>query len=297
MKRFVFLFISFFIALNCLGKTRLSMSELIAQSKSGDWRPLDPANTLYLELKSGRVIIELAPGFAPKHVENVKKLAQEKYWDGLAIVRAQDNYVVQWADPNSSDAAKKKVIKTGKATLDAEFETAWDSKKSFVKLKDGDIYAPEVGFVDGFPVARDLKTKKGWLLHCYGAVGAGRDNASDSGGGTELYAVTGHAPRHLDRNVTLIGRVISGMELLSSLPRGKAAMGFYDKTEQPVAIKSLHLASDIPEADRTQIEVMKTDSKIFQDVIESRRHRPEEWFKYRADRIEICNVPIPVRTK
>jgi len=273
------------------------MSELIAQSKPTDWRSLDPAQTLYMELNTGRVVIELAPGFAPNHVDNVKKLTQEKYWDGLAIVRSQDNYVVQWAEPNSSDTAKKKTIKTGKATLDAEFDTPWDAKKSFVKLKDGDVYAPEVGFVDGFPAARDLKNKKGWLLHCYGAVGAGRDTASNSGGGTELYAVTGHAPRHLDRNVTLIGRVVSGIELLSSLPRGKAAMGFYDKSEQAIAIKAIQLASEVSEKNRTQLEVMKTDSKIFQDVIESRRNRPEEWFKYKADKIEICNVPIPVRTK
>ncbi len=297
MKFFVFLFVSFFLTLTGFSKTRLSMSELIAQSKPTDWRSLDPAQTLYMELNTGRVVIELAPGFAPNHVDNVKKLTQEKYWDGLAIVRSQDNYVVQWAEPNSSDTAKKKTIKTGKATLDAEFDTPWDAKKSFVKLKDGDVYAPEVGFVDGFPAARDLKNKKGWLLHCYGAVGAGRDTASNSGGGTELYAVTGHAPRHLDRNVTLIGRVVSGIELLSSLPRGKAAMGFYDKSEQAIAIKAIQLASEVSEKNRTQLEVMKTDSKIFQDVIESRRNRPEEWFKYKADKIEICNVPIPVRTK
>lgn len=297
MKFFVFLFVSFFLTLTGFSKTRLSMSELIAQSKPTDWRSLDPAQTLYMELNTGRVVIELAPGFAPNHVDNVKKLTQEKYWDGLAIVRSQDNYVVQWAEPNSSDTAKKKTIKTGKATLDAEFDTPWDAKKSFVKLKDGDVYAPEVGFVDGFPAARDLKNKKGWLLHCYGAVGAGRDTASNSGGGTELYAVTGHAPRHLDRNVTLIGRVVSGIELLSSLPRGKAAMGFYDKSEQAIAIKTIQLASEVSEKNRTQLEVMKTDSKIFQDVIESRRNRPEEWFKYKADKIEICNVPIPVRTK
>lgn len=227
---------------------------------------------------------------------NVKKLAQEKYWDGLAIVRSQDNYVVQWADPQSADPSKKKTIKTGKTTLDAEFETEWSAQKSFVKLKDGDVYAPEVGFVDGFPAARDLKNKKGWLLHCYGAVGAGRDTAANSGGGTELYAVIGHAPRHLDRNVTLIGRVISGIELLSSLPRGKAPMGFYDTPEANVLITSIRLASERPETERITFEALKTDSKIFQDIIESRRHRPEDWFKYRADKIEICNVPLPVRT-
>tara|TARA_B110001454_G_scaffold219197_1_gene251429 strand:- start:19730 stop:20650 length:921 start_codon:yes stop_codon:yes gene_type:complete len=272
-----------------------SMAEVIEQSAKSDWRPLNPENTVYMELNSGRVIIELAPGFAPNHVENVKAFIKEKYWDGLAIVRTQDNYVVQWADPNSEKPELKKTIKNAKPKLPAEFDSPWDTKKPFVKLKDGDVYAPEVGFVDGFPVARDLKTKRGWLLHCYGAVGSGRDNPTDSGGGSELYAVIGHAPRHLDRNVTLLGRVVYGMDLFSSLPRGKGPLGFYEKNQPFVGIKSVRLASEVPERERTNLEIMKTDSKTFLDVIQSRRHRPEEWFAYRADKIEICNVPIPTR--
>ena len=272
-----------------------SMGEIIEQSSNSDWRPLNPDNTMYMELPSGRVIIELAPGFAPNHVENIKNLIKEKYWDGLAIVRSQDNYVVQWADPNSEKPELKKPIKNAKVKLPAEFEVPWNAKKPFVKLKDGDVYAPEVGFVDGFPAARDVKNNKGWLLHCYGAVGAGRDNPTDSGGGTELYAVTGHAPRHLDRNVTLIGRVVYGMDLLSSLPRGKGPMGFFEKNQSFVGIKSVRLASEVTEGERTNLEIMKTDSKTFQDLIQSRRHRSEEWFAFRADKIEICNVPIPTR--
>lgn len=274
---------------------RKSMSELIADSPSDAWRQLNPANALYMELASGRVIIELAPQLAPRHVANVKSLALEKYWDGLAIVRVQDNYVVQWADPNSEKPELKRKIKLAKETLAAEFENPNVGLKSFRKLEDGDLYAPEVGFLDGFPVGRDPKKKTAWLLHCYGAVGAGRDTSVDSGGGTELYAVIGHAPRHLDRTITVLGRVVQGIELFSSLPRGKAAMGFNDKPELNTVIKSLHLASEVPESERTDLEIMKTESKTFQDLIQSRRYRPEEWFSYRANKIEICNVPIPVR--
>ena len=85
-------------------------AEIIAQSKPADWRPLDPENTLYLELASGRVVMELAPEFAPKHVANVKALAREGYFDGLAFLRSQDNYVVQWGDApeNEKDARPMK---------------------------------------------------------------------------------------------------------------------------------------------------------------------------------------------
>src|SRR5205814_3825312 len=127
---------------------------------------------------------------------------------------------------------------------------------------------------------RDPKSGKIWLAHCYGMVGAGRDNAADSGGGTELYVVIGHAPRHLDRNVTLLGRVVQGMELLSALPRGTGPLGFYEKPEQRLPLKQVRVAADVPPSERTALEVFRTDTPAFQKLIESRRNRPEEWYHF-----------------
>jgi cyclophilin type peptidyl-prolyl cis-trans isomerase/CLD len=162
-------------------------------------------------------------------------------------------------------------------------------------LPDGDVYAPEIGWSAGFPVARDPKSGRAWLTHCYGMVGAGRDNDADSGGGAELYVVIGHAPRHLDRNVTLLGRVVRGMEILSVMPRGPAPMGFYDKAEQRVPIRSVRVAADVPASERVAIELLRTDTPTFTALVESRRNRREEWYKNRAGRVELCNVPLPVR--
>jgi len=274
-----------------------TMAGVLAASRSGDWRTLDPENTLYLEFASGRVVIELAPAFAPMHVANVKALARERYYDGLAVVRAQDNYVVQWADPDAEKPELARKIQHAHKTLPAEFDRALDPKLPFTPLPDKDVYAPEVGFSDGFPMARDRRTGKMWLVHCYGMVGAGRDNAPDSGGGTELYVVIGHAPRQLDRNVTLLGRVVQGMELLSALPRGTGAMGFYEKPEQRLPIKSIRVAADVPEEERSDLEIMRTDTASFRDLIEARRNRREDWFQVPAGRIEIGNVPVPVRLR
>jgi peptidylprolyl isomerase len=274
-----------------------TMAEVLAASKPGDWRQLDPQNTLYVELSSGRVVIELATAFAPRHVANVKALAREHYYDGLVIIRAQDNYVVQWGDPNAEKLSLARKIQHAERTLPGEFDRAIDPDLPFTRLPDGDVYAPEVGFSGVFPVARHKKNGRMWLVHSYGMVGAGRDNAPDSGGGTELYVVIGQAPRHLDRNVTLLGRVVQGMELLSSVPRGSGAMGFYEKPEQWVPIKAVRVAADVPESDRTNLEIMKTDTQSFRDLVESRRNRREEWFLVPAGRIEISNVPIPVRQK
>lgn len=273
----------------------LTVAEVLAQAKPSDWRKLDPENTLYMELPKGRVVMELAPEFAPHHVANVKALVREGYFDGLAIIRAQDNYVVQWADPNAEKPELARPIKVAKKTLEPEFDRKMDRKLPFAPLPDGDVYAPEVGFSDGFPVARDIKSGRMWLTHCYGMVGAGRDNAPESGGGTELYVVIGHAPRHLDRNVTLLGRVIQGMDLLSTMPRGPAPMGFYDKPEMRTPIKSIRVGADVPDGERANIEVMRTDSKTFRQFIDARRTRREEWFQYQAGHIDIGNVTVPTR--
>ena len=274
-----------------------TMASVLAESKRGDWRSLDPENTLYIEFASGRVVIELAPVFAPRHVANVKALAREHYYDGLAIVRVQDNYVVQWADPNAEKPELARKILHAQKTLPAEFDRTLDPKLPFIRLPDGDVYADEVGFSDGFPVARDPHNGKMWLVHSYGMVGAGRDNAPDSGSGAELYAVIGQAPRHLDRNVTLLGRVVQGMELLSALPRGTGSLGFYEKPEQRALIKAIRVAVDVPAAERSNLEVMRTDTPAFQELIESRRNRREDWFQTPTGHIELSNVPIPVRLK
>lgn len=272
-----------------------TMAEILAASSAADWRTPDPQQTLYLELASGRVVIELAPSFAPRHVANIKLMVAEKYFDGLAILRSQDNFVVQWGDPDSGDAAKQKPLKQANRNLPAEFTRPDTADLQFTPLPDPDGFAPEAGFADGFPAARDRGERRAWLAHCYGMVGVGRDNEVDSGGGTELYVVTGHAPRQLDRNITVVGRVIQGIELLSTLPRGTAPLGFYEKPEQRVPIKAIRLAADVPAAQRTALELLRTDTPTFSALIEARRNRRDDWYKVPAGHIDLCNVPLPVR--
>ncbi|HEY2685552.1 MAG TPA: peptidylprolyl isomerase [Steroidobacteraceae bacterium] len=268
----------------------LSMGEILAASKPQDWRPVDPDNTLYLELPTGRVVIELAPSFAPLHVANIKTLARSGYFDGLGVIRVQDNYVAQWGDPENRHPLPKGIGKVA-----PEFDIATPAQLPFDKLPDGDVYAPEVGFSNGLPVARSPTLHRTWLAHCYAMVGVGRDLDADSGSGAELYVVIGHAPRHLDRNVALVGRVLKGVELLSALPRGSLAMGFYAKDQKPLGIKSIRLAADLPATERTPLEVIRTDTPTFAAIVESRRNRPEEFFKTPAGKIDLCNVPIAVR--
>ena len=216
----VLLVLTLGVVATAIGKP-VTVDELLVNSPAQDWRSPDPDDTLYLDIPGGRVVIELAPHVAPAHVANIKLLARAGYFDGLAIVRVQDNYVVQW-----NDRDHQRSIPDSVHPVAAEFTADRRAGQHFQALPERDVYATEVGFLYGFPAGRDPRSGAVWLAHCYGMVGVGRDDPPESDG-TEMYAVIGNAPRQLDRNVTLVGRVLSGMELLSSLPRGSGEMGFY----------------------------------------------------------------------
>ena len=267
-----------------------TLNQIVDSAPPGDWRDLDPSNLLVMTIPQGRVVIELAPRFAPNHVTNIKRLVAAGFFDGLSVVRAQDNYVAQWGDAESARPTGE-----GRLRLGAEFDRPYAPSEAFVALPDPDTYAAQTGFAGDFPAARDPKSGLTWLTHCYGMVGAGRAIDPDSGGGAELYAVIGQAPRQLDRNVTLVGRVIEGMEYLASLPRGHGEMGFYQTPPERITIASVRLASEMPAAERPAFQALRTDSATFATLVQNRRFRRDDWYKVPAGRIDVCNVPLPVR--
>ncbi len=259
-----------------------SMGEVLAASADADWRDIEPRNLLYLELDRGTVVMELAPQFAPRHIANLRRLVAAGHFSPAAIARSQDNYVVQWSGAGPLGDAEER--------LAPEFFRSAQGL-TFTGLASRDAYAPEVGFVDGFPAARTAADGSAWLAHCYGMLGAGRDTAADSGNAGELYVVTGHAPRHLDRNVTLLGRVIDGIEHLSTLPRGGGPLGFYEQASERVPIRRLRFGTDYDAG----WQALRTESPTFAALVESRRYRNEDWFVDPAGAIGLCNVPLPVR--
>jgi cyclophilin family peptidyl-prolyl cis-trans isomerase len=161
-----------------------------------------------------------------------------------------------------------------------------------------DSYAPWVEIHDGWPLAAkpaDDGNAQYWPVHCYGTVGVGRNMSPDTGSGAELYAVIGHATRHLDQNIAVVGRVISGIEHLSSLPRGTEALGFYKDEQERVTIRSVRLASDLPASERPKFEYLSTDSESFAKYADARANRRDPFFITPAGGVDICNIPVPVR--
>jgi peptidylprolyl isomerase len=266
-------------------------AQVLESAQPTDWRRPDPQNTLYLELPAGRVVIELAPRFAPAHVANIEALVREKFFDGLPVARVQDNFVVQWGD-----ADKVRPTESAERKLPEERIVAFSKALPIVKLPDDDGYAPGTGWLDGFPVGIDRKRSgQVWMAHCYGVLGVGRDNWPDNGSGAELYVVIGQAPRQLDRNVVTAGRVLRGVELLSSLPRGTGDLGFYEKPEQRTLITRARMAADVPESERSALEILRTDTPLFTRYVEARRNRRDDWYLVPAGHTDVCSISIPVR--
>lgn len=266
-------------------------NKVVQEAPAEAWRPVDPADLLVIDLKEGgRVVIELAPDFAPVHIANVRAFARAGWWNGAAIYRVQDNYVSQWGNGDAKIELPAGVVRTPPAEYYRDLAGLEVRPLGFP-----DSYAPMVGHANGWPVGYDPKAGRAWLTHCYGYVGVGRDLAPDTGTGGELYAVIGHAPRHLDLNIAVIGRVVDGMALLSARPRGTEALGFYKEPAQHIAIARARLAADLPAAERPAFEAMRSDRKAFTHYVTGRANRGGDFFQRPAGGVDICNAQVPVR--
>jgi peptidylprolyl isomerase len=272
-------------------------SEIVAKANVKDWAAIAPSDLLVMDLaplngKVRRVVIQLVHGpFSLGWVGNIRKLAAAKWWDGTSINRVQDNYVAQWGD-----ATEKKALPEGLATVpESEYVTEDFVGRPFYSLEGSwrDSYSHDTGFYRGWPIAFG---KEGyWPVHCYGMVGVGRNLSPDTGTGAELYTVIGHAPRHLDRNIALVGRVIEGIEHLSSLPRGTGALGFYEKEEERVPILSVRLGNEIEGL--PAYEYLSTENASFSAYADARANRRDAFFIKPAGGADVCNIPVPVRRK
>lgn len=254
-----------------------------------DWKAIPDEELLVMTLAGDRrIIIRLAPRYAPVHVDNIRKLARARWWDGLAVYRVQDNYVAQWGDLKETKPFAPGVI----AQPPPEYE--WVGYDAISNLTRRDPYASQIGYsADGWPVAGD--GKRAWLPHCYGMVGVARKLAPSTGAGSELYAVIGHAPRHLDRNVALVGRVLEGIEHLSSLPRGTGKMGFYEQPGQYTPIVKVRLASELPDGERPRFEYRAPGNPRFAAWVKVQEARELPFFEQPAAGADICNAMPPVR--
>lgn len=305
----------------------LAPSEIVANAPKADWTAIAASDLLVMDLspdpegKPRRVVIQLMPPpFSAGWIGNIRTLAKAHWWDGTAINRVQDNYVVQWGDPDADDKAKAKGLPAGLVTVpESEYVrnvkvkpyvvagiVEYEREFEITPLRQAD-QALEIdpymriggypGFFLGFPMGSDGYGDGNtiWPVHCYGMVGVGHDLSPNTGTGAELYVVIGHAPRHLDRNIALVGRVIEGIEHLSSLPRGHGALGFYDlaQGDERTGIMSIRVGTEVPGL--PAYEYLSTESQSFAAYADARANRRDAFFIRPAGGADVCNIPVPVR--
>jgi cyclophilin family peptidyl-prolyl cis-trans isomerase len=295
-----------------------SPAEIVAKADAKEWVGIMPSDLLVMDLaadakgKPRRVVIQLMPApFSQGWVGNIRKLAAAKFWDGTSVNRVQDNYVVQWGDATEKKAlpeglavvpesgyitAPFRGVKHASSTQDVN-DILVDAANLRLPSSQTDAYPFVTQILLGWPLASDGRNNF-WPVHCYGMVGVGRNLSPDTGTGAELYTVIGHAPRHLDRNIALVGRVIEGIEHLSSLPRGTGSLGFYEKEEERVPILSVQLM-DRMETDKPlpSYEYLSTESESFARYADARANRRDPFFIKPAGGADICNIPVPVRRR
>ncbi|MEJ8568102.1 peptidylprolyl isomerase [Elongatibacter sediminis] len=279
-----------FIAPLALLLILLAGSSAAAAQDDMVWREVEPNNVVFMELQEGRVIIELNPVFAPKTVAQFQRLVLSRFYDGLPFYRVIDGFVAQGGD--GSDLGELSNV----PLIDAEFEIDWHDELPFFSVQEPDLFAPETGFVDGFPAGRDPEAGKVWLTHCPGTVAMARNDDRDSSR-TDFYIVIGQAPRYLDRNLTVFGRVVEGMDVVQRIRRGPAAAnGVIESDLERSRIRSMRLGSEMPEAERLHVYVMDTSSKPFDRLVDDRRVRKHRFFVNKPPRvIDVCQVPLGAR--
>lgn len=254
------------------------------------WREVSPENLVYMELAEGQVIIELKPLFAPTTVAQFKRLVQADFYRGLSFYRVIDGFVAQGGDESDIE------IPNPEPALPAEFELKWDNDIPWTRVQENDLFAAETGFIDGFGAARE--DNRVWLTHCPGVVAMARNEAPDTGS-TDFYIVIGQAPRYLDRNLTIFGRVLQGMDVVQRFRRGRTEdNGIIDDDTARSRILRMRMGNDLEEAERRQVFVMDTNSPGFAEFMEARRDRRDAFFHHKPPKVlDVCQVPVASRVE
>lgn len=242
----------------------LRPSDIAAAAPESAWRAVDPENMLVIDLPAGEVVVELRPDFAPRHVEQIKKLVRDGFYDGLKFHRVVEGFVAQGGDPKGDGTGSSDL-----PNIPAEFSRDTQNVSGFVELG-RDRIASRVGFIDGMPAGaqpeslRAFKTDREvliWGLHCPGVMSMARATDPNSAN-SQFFLMLGEARLDLDRRYTTWGWIVDGSENSRRIMRG-------EPPPRPTPIIRMRIGADIPEGERPNVKVMRTDSEAFQQYVEA----------------------------
>ncbi len=253
------------------------------------WRQVPPENLVFIGMREGEIVLELNPVFAPETVERFLQLIREDFYRGMSFYRVIEGFVAQ-AGPGED------IVLGEEDMLPPEFQLDWDPELPWVSVQRDDLFAPETGFIDGFPAARNRDEV--WLTHCPGAVAIARGNEPGSGA-KDFYIVIGQAPRYLDRNLTIFARVINGMDTVQRIQRGAIEdNGIIANDLARSRIGRMRIYDQLEEEERRDFYVMDTSSRGFRTLMNERKNRNQDFFINRPPRVlDVCQIPVLTRVE
>ncbi|WP_339766655.1 peptidylprolyl isomerase [uncultured Paraglaciecola sp.] len=292
-------FLSVFIFTSALatGAQSTSESSVISNSTNHseeEWRTPDSDNLIYMQLDTGLVIMELAPFMSPINVAQFKNLVMDRFYDGLDFYRVIDGFVAQGGDVSESKQHKYSKQLPAELTRLISENT---SSEEFMLVQSPDFMAPQTGFLHGFAAGRDPQAKKEWLVHCPGVVAMGRNNALNTAS-TEFYITIGQATRHLDRNMSVLGKVIYGMDHVQSIKRASVNVpsGVIEDPTKRTGIVWIKLANDVPSQDHIHVQVQNEYSDAVASRLNGGRTLGNEFFHFKGNgNLDVCYYNLKTR--
>jgi len=252
-----------------------------ATAATPGYRPVDAENTLVIDTNKGRVIVEMYPELAPQHVERMKTLTRQGFYNGLKFHRVIEGFMAQTGDPKGTGEGNSSL-----PNVPGEFIIRRDTTLDITPLKtERGILT---GYVKALPVqsqvndlmaiTKDSKVET-WGLYCSGTLGMAR--AGDPNSANSQFFLMRSYTDALERKYTAFGMTLVGLDVVRKLKLGEPPV-------DPDVMTKVQVLADMPEADRPKIEVMDTHSPEFAAVIEAKR-------KLSPAGLTGCDVPVPVK--
>ncbi|EGM78148.1 peptidyl-prolyl cis-trans isomerase (rotamase) - cyclophilin family [Rheinheimera sp. A13L] len=259
-----------------------------SETKIG-WQALPQDNLLYLDTDQGRIVILLAPQFAPEHVKRVKELVKNRFYDGVTFYRVIEGFVAQFGVPEHEWGNRAKLT-----PMKAEFSWPVRGADPYLLVQRPDLLAEETGFNQGFAVAREQNQE--WLVHCPGVVNMARANEPDTAV-ADIAIMMGQAPRHLDKNMSAFGKVIWGHYAVNRVRRGEATEGgVIGSAAARTVIKQARLGSELAADRQLPLEMLSTNSSEFSQSLAEHRSRTHVFYQHKGNgNMDVCYPQVSVR--
>lgn len=257
-----------------------------AAPAASEWRTVAPENLLIIDTTKGRILVELAPIAAPKHVERIRMLAQRGFYDGIVWHRVIDWFMAQTGDPLGTGDGQSPY-----PDLEGEFTFRRDGTMPFVAV--ARPMGGEVGFINSLPVQTQPDAAMaltgdgkvhGWGLYCPGVAGMARGDDNDSA--NSQFFLMRQAYPALEKRYTVWGAVVSGLDVVRALKVGDGDNGAV--TSEPDRMTRVRVAADLPEAERPVVQVLAARSATFGSLVEAAR-------RARGADFSACDVQLPVQ--